>query len=143
MQMVKVRCEVFGQRRRLMIGYGVFGRGHDAGLDQFGPSLQFGEHAAGGVGIAAAGRDFHDKPVAVAILGRVGAGGHGHAARLGGIVADHRRRAGLALGVFPAGQPLAFADDDFRAGRQRFGERLAVHGSHRHFAFRRVSSRSK
>ncbi|HEV3338728.1 MAG TPA: hypothetical protein VG125_00175 [Pirellulales bacterium] len=130
-QIVDVGVEVIGQRRRLVIGHGGFGRGHNTGLDQFGPSLQFGEYPAGGILVAAAGRDFHDNPFAVAILRRVGASGHGDSARLGVLVAGNECRAGLALGVFPTGQPLAFADDYFCACRQRFCKRFPVNGSHK------------
>ncbi|HVA46162.1 MAG TPA: hypothetical protein VNH11_07290 [Pirellulales bacterium] len=134
-QVADIGVKVLDQRRCLVIGHGVFGGGHNAGLDQFGPPLQFAQHFAGGVLVAAAGRDLHHKPVAVAVLRRVGAGGHTDTARLGGLVAGNRRHAGLAFAILPTCQPLAFAHDDFCASRQRFSKCLAVNGAHRSLRF--------
>lgn len=131
-QMVEIRGEVIDQRRALVIGHGVFSHGHHAGLDEFGPSFKIGQHAPGGVSIAAAGRDFHHDAGPVAILGGVGRRGVGNA--FAAVAADDdRRQPGFAVSL-SSRQPLAFANDNLGGSRQYARYGFFENGSHLTFS---------
>ncbi|MCX5676259.1 MAG: hypothetical protein NTX87_14735 [Planctomycetota bacterium] len=117
-----------------MVDHGVLGGSHKAALDVLDPLGQSGEDGAGGGFVAAARRHFTDDAGAVAVLRGERLGLDDEPLRAG-FARGHLCRSRLALGVLPAGELLALAGKGFRARGQRFGECLAVHGSHTSPAF--------
>jgi hypothetical protein len=124
-----VGVDMVQERRRLMIGNGVFGDSQHVRLDQFGAAFQVRQDLPVGAFVAAAGLDSADDAGAVPVLGEIGRR-FGHDA-VATVVADSvQRRSRLVAPVLPLDNPLALPLDDDGAGRQRSRRRFLEHRSH-------------
>jgi hypothetical protein len=106
-----------------VVDNGVFGNRANPRAYLVGPPFQVGQYRTGRGFVPAAGGNLADDPRVVPVLRRVGPGGN--LQPVGAVLPDGDGcRPAFLLGVDPLGQPLPFADDDLRPGRQWTGRGL-------------------